>query len=1067
MPLTARLSPRMPASVAAVGLLALVGGMLGPVGSAAAATTVTVTVASDAALTAGCDDGAAGTTLREALCAASADGDAVVVVPDAMVVSLSQGPLVIAPAGPATITVTSPGTFVVDGKARRILDIDPLLVGGVDVTLSHVELRNGAPDATDAAEVAGGGAILAGSGTPGAPDTLRLSDCSVHHNANGPRRAAAPGGAVQMTGGRLEITRCTFTDNTSDGAPGGAVAMLGVDGTDTMTVTDSVFTRNTVTGTDEDGVLGGGAIWSRDVPLTITGSAFTANSVTAPAASGVRGSAVLATGPTSVVGSDVAGNTVTGAATAAGAGAALALPGGGTVTATRLVGNTETFDGSSGRVAVRGPVSVTGSWWGCTGGPGAPGCDTAVEATAVAPYATLTTSVSPAVPAQGAVTTVTASLRLSDGTPAAPALLARMAGRPVTWAFAPVSGADAPSSDLAVRTDGTARTTYTTGAATAVDVTATFDGAAVTRTVQRGVPPTVGAPGATTVAEGSTAVLEATVDGYPTATVRWETAPAGGTTWTDVVDGPGVTGATTNRLQVTAHRSLDGRQYRMVASNLAGTTTSPAATLSVTWGPQVTEQPTDTTAVAGGDATFRVTVAGNPVPGVQWQTRASGAATWEDVPGATGATYTRTTVSADNGLEVRARVTGAGPAVDSASAVLTVREAPVFTTQPVDATVDAGTTVTLTAAAVGRPAPSVRWQVRTAGGAWEDVPGATGWTLAVVAADDGREYRALASNAAAQDVASSVAALHVLTPPGVSDPQDMVVGVGGTARFAVTVTGSPTPVISWETSPDGAVWTPVPGASGASFDLVVAATDDGLQVRARASSTLLAGPRTAVSAAATVAIAAPPALVSGPDGVAPDATGTVPVTAGTPMTFSYTVDGVGPTATWLASRDGGATWGPLPAGAVTQDLVVGPVSSGLMAAVGTVTANAVVATRTTFVVRYTPTAADDGLLLRLRVTTAAGTIDLPAVALDVPAAGGGGSTGGGGSGGTGGTGGAGSGGAATRGTGAGAASAAPAGVARAAGLSSTGASAVSTGALALALTAVGAMLLAARRRRES
>ncbi|MGJ0223806.1 hypothetical protein ACQUZK_10430, partial [Streptococcus pyogenes] len=70
--------------------------------------------------------------------------------------------------------------FTIDGNGRRILDLDPSLAGGVDVTIERVELRGGGPDAADAAVVGGGGAILAGSADPSRPDTLTLRDCLVH-----------------------------------------------------------------------------------------------------------------------------------------------------------------------------------------------------------------------------------------------------------------------------------------------------------------------------------------------------------------------------------------------------------------------------------------------------------------------------------------------------------------------------------------------------------------------------------------------------------------------------------------------------------------------------------------------------------------------------------------------------------------------------------------------------------------------------------------------------------------------------------------------------------------------
>ncbi|MFN8110508.1 MAG: hypothetical protein U0Y82_11795 [Thermoleophilia bacterium] len=96
---------------------------------------------------------------------------------------------------------------------------------------------------------------------------------------------------------------------------------------------------------------------------------------------------------------------------------------------------------------------------------------------------------------------------------------------------------------------------------------------------------------------------------------------------------------------------------------------------------------------------------------------------------------------------------------------LGVRTAPVVTAQPQDLTVAAGTTATFSVTAVATPAPTVRWQRSTDGGAtFADIPGAAGSTLTltgVTTAISGTRYRAVIGNGTAPDAVSSAATLTV------------------------------------------------------------------------------------------------------------------------------------------------------------------------------------------------------------------------------------------------------------------------------------------------------------------
>jgi hypothetical protein len=1126
-----------------------------PGARAADAVQVAVTAAGDAALTAGCSDGSTGRTLREALCEAAVLPDAVVQVPPGSRTTLVAGPLTYAPAAAATLLVTSTGTYTVDGAGRRVLDLDPGLVGGVDVTLDRVELIGGTPSAADAVEVGGGGAVLAGTGDPGAPDSLTLRRCVVTGNANasGAGDATAPGGAVQMNGGTLTVDACTFTGNAADGASGGAIAMLGAAPTDTVLITGSTFEENTVTGTAAAGVLGGGAVFVTGAALTITDSVFTGNRVTTVAPSTGRGGAVQATGTTTVTGTRVEGTRVAGAGGTA-AGGALWLAGG-QVTGSVLVGNTDTVTGTERPASVVGPVSATGSWWGSGAAPadaevGAHGVTTTV------PRAVLGVTVDPEQPRTGDAVTALASVVMADGSAPPSALLARLRDRTVTWSDGGLASATT-STQTTLQAAGTAALRFTRSAAATGTLSATVDGVAATATLDQPVLPTVGRPADADAAEGETVIFTAATTGSPAPALQWRQAAPGAADWTDV---PGATSAS---LEVTADRRLDGTRYRLVATNSVGAVPGPPATLTVRWGPEITAQPADVAGLVGSTVRFTVGTAGSPAPAVQWQRAPAGGSAWVDVPGATAADHDHLVTADDEGLQMRARVTGAGAevvsdaatitaltapafttspgdatvvegematfsvtvtgapapavrwqharagtgdwtdvpgatgtslgvvadrtlqgdryravasstagsapsapaaltvqwaptvtqqpgdaavltgstarfqiavagyplptvrwqqapagtddwadvpgatgvvhqhvtadgddglrvravvenaagAVTTEAATLTVQRAPALGTQPADVTADAGTDATFTAAADGVPAPALRWQSRTPGGAWADVSGATSGTLTVAAtpALHGSQYRAVATSTVGE-VPSDPATLTVLTAPVVSDPVDVTVGAGDDARFAVLASGRPAPAVSWETSADGLVWSAVPDITGEELVRTVVAADDGLLVRAVATATLVARPVTTTSEPAVLTVLTLPEVTVPPAGVAAD--GSVAARAGAPLTLSWVVDAEAGTATWRASRDGGRTWGALPAGArVTQE----PVSPGA-SRLGVLLAALPTSGPTRHAVVYTPTVADDGLMLRLDVTNLAGTTSTDPVTLRVAAA---------------------------------------------------------------------------------
>lgn len=119
--------------------------------------------------------------------------------------------------------------------------------------------------------------------------------------------------------------------------------------------------------------------------------------------------------------------------------------------------------------------------------------------------------------------------------------------------------------------------------------------------------------------------------------------------------------------------------------------------------------------------------------------------------------------------------------------------APSFTTHPSDTSVAEGESASFAVAVAGEPAPTLQWQTRIADDEWADIADATASELTVEnvsTADDGRQYRALASNDAATDVASDAATLTVeATAPEYPDGSAVGTPLEGTSAYIVVTPG--------------------------------------------------------------------------------------------------------------------------------------------------------------------------------------------------------------------------------------------------------------------------------------
>jgi hypothetical protein len=251
-------------------------------------------------------------------------------------------------------------------------------------------------------------------------------------------------------------------------------------------------------------------------------------------------------------------------------------------------------------------------------------------------------------------------------------------------------------------------------------------------------------------------------------------------------------------------------------------------------------------ATAGTNVTFTVSAEGNPAPTFQWLKDGT------KIPGATGVSLVIPNVTtANNGVYNALATNSAGWSLSN-DLILTVgvaetKSAPSFTLQPYPtASAPAGSSITLSAQAVGTPTPVYQWLKN--GTAISSATNST-LTLPSLATSDAATYSVLAKNSvgmatSTNSVLTVVAPSSVTvappppvvnptpvtvdptpvvaepTPSGVApvitmQPMNQTVSQGTNVSFKIVASGTPAPSLQW--LKDGAVIT---GATGASYTIM-------------------------------------------------------------------------------------------------------------------------------------------------------------------------------------------------------------------------------------------------------
>ena len=292
--------------------------------------------------------------------------------------------------------------------------------------------------------------------------------------------------------------------------------------------------------------------------------------------------------------------------------------------------------------------------------------------------------------------------------------------------------------------------------------------------------------------QGSGATFSVTASGGGPYTYQWKKA------------GLDISDATSATLTLNNVQPSDAGDYTVMVSNVAGTVTSNAATLTVIIPPSITLQPLSVTLNQGSNTTFSVTATGSSVS-YQWKKAQT------NIPGATATTLSISNVQAADAGSYTVTVSNAAGSVTTVEAILTVIVPPSIMIQPLNTAANQGANATFSMTVTGGAPYTYQWKK-----AGLDISDATSATLTLnnVQPSDAGDYTVVVSNAAGV-VTSDAATLTVLVPPSITaQPVGASLYLGDAITLAVTAAGSGP--LSYQWKKDGI---DVAGANDASWAL--------------------------------------------------------------------------------------------------------------------------------------------------------------------------------------------------------------------------------------------------------
>ena len=255
-------------------------------------------------------------------------------------------------------------------------------------------------------------------------------------------------------------------------------------------------------------------------------------------------------------------------------------------------------------------------------------------------------------------------------------------------------------------------------------------------------------------------------------------------------------GNATPILNLRAHKSMDGTNYRCRLTGAGATVYSSATLLHVLYPPHITTQPADHTFFKTGQTVVLTVEAEGDQLTYQWLYQPlEEEELWFPCtgPGYNTPSLTLTGSEDIDGYMYRCKVSNPVCMEESECAVVELMDPPLITLQPQDVTTAPGTEVTFSIAAYGK-VDSYQWEFRTdASGSWANatMSGADTHAITVEATEEqnGYQFRCTVTNQAGTEV-SDPATLTVTKKPVITEqPVSTLAFLGDTVEFTVTAIG--------------------------------------------------------------------------------------------------------------------------------------------------------------------------------------------------------------------------------------------------------------------------------------
>jgi hypothetical protein len=196
-------------------------------------------------------------------------------------------------------------------------------------------------------------------------------------------------------------------------------------------------------------------------------------------------------------------------------------------------------------------------------------------------------------------------------------------------------------------------------------------------TVTNGPPVITVQPTNQLVETGQSAFLVSAAAGSPSLGYQWQ-AQETNLTWTNVLNGGNISGATGSTLTFSGAQTNNSGNYQVVVTNYVGSVTSAVAVLTITSAPFLTVQPTNQTVGVGSTVTFFVNGYATPPFSLQWVENGIILVDGGNISGSTNNLLTITNAQTYNDGNYWIVVTNNYGSVTSSVATLTVLTAPLF-----------------------------------------------------------------------------------------------------------------------------------------------------------------------------------------------------------------------------------------------------------------------------------------------------------------------------------------------------------------------------------------------------